>query len=607
MPSDSGESIIRRLPDSVASQIAAGEVVQRPASVVKELVENSIDAGAASIDINLKDAGRTLIQVSDDGCGMSPADAAEAFERHATSKISSSDDLYSLHTMGFRGEALYSIAAVAEVELRTRRRGDEIGTKVLIGGGRIQSREAEACPEGTQISVRHLFFNVPARRKFLKSNETELRNVIRCFEQISLYYNNLAFSLSNNGSLIYKLAPEGRLQRIASVMGRKIGSSLLAIGADTPIVRISGFTGGIETAQKRGASQFFFANGRYIQHPYFAKAVANAYDKIIPLDSRPSFFIFLDVDPSLIDVNIHPAKTEVKFADEQSIFPLLNACVREALNKANLIPRLDFEGPGDAFIPELKDYGISLEAPKVSFDEGYDPFKGSGGAYPRSSKSIENWEKLYPAAQVETGDDTVDEPFGSLFNVKIEDEELLRDSLLIGGRYLAYSADGTLYIYNLYRAGFQLSYQRFADAAANHNENSRPLLFPDLLELTPADDLTFGQLRPVLEEAGFAFEPFGKHAYQITSLPDAADSFNARECISDMIAGFEEVTAREKLDEFAAVSLARHDAKSRSFDAESARSLVRRLRAQGNPRFTCQGKPIFKEISDGELKKLFNR
>ena len=386
--------IIHLLPDSIANQIAAGEVIQRPASVVKELVENAIDAGATQIQILIKDAGKTLVQVIDNGKGMSETDARMAFERHATSKISKADDLFSLHTMGFRGEALASIAAVAQVELRTRQKGADLGTRLEIFGSQLQHIEEDACPEGSIFSVKNLFYNVPARRKFLKTNDTEFRNIITEFERIALVNPSVSMSLYHNDTEILNLPESGLRQRIMNVYGKNLNQKLLSLEAESSLVSISGFVGKPETAKKRGALQYFFVNGRFMKHPYFHKAVMQAYDQLIPAGEMPNYFIYFNLDPATIDVNIHPTKTEIKFENEQPIWQILLAAVRETLAKSSAIPMIDFDTEDSIDIPvynpEKKISGN--ESPKVQIRSEYNPFKRE--ATPSDTRPSFDWTEL---------------------------------------------------------------------------------------------------------------------------------------------------------------------------------------------------------------------
>ena len=413
----SDNNCIQVLPEVVANQIAAGEVVQRPASVVKELVENAIDAGSTQIDIHIKDAGRTLIQVIDNGIGMSADDAVTAFLPHATSKIRKAEDLFALSTMGFRGEALASIAAVAHVELRTKRQQDELGSCVCLSGGTLESQELIGCSKGTNIAVRDLFYNIPARRKFLKSNESEFRNILQVVEQITLAHPTLQFSLHHNGQVIYQLMPENTHQRILSLFGKKLDGKLLSVQVETILGTITGYVGTPESAIKRGATQFFFVNHRYIQHPYFNKAIQMAYEKLIPSDARAPYFIYFDVEPGKIDVNIHPTKTEVRFEDEKAIFPILSAVVRETLGKSNSIPTIDFDQDDAPFIPAIQTANTSQpQTPRVTFDPSYNPFKSSGYT---SKKPSDHWEDLYQQKESNGVNKAEEDAFSGPFSLSV--------------------------------------------------------------------------------------------------------------------------------------------------------------------------------------------
>ena len=382
--------VIQLLPDSVANQIAAGEVIQRPASVIKELVENAVDAGAKMIHVLVVDAGRTSIQVIDDGCGMSETDARLAFERHATSKIRKADDLFALHTMGFRGEALPSIAAVSQVELRTRREADEVGTCLILSGTKVESQDVCSCAVGSSFTVSNLFFNVPARRKFLKTNATELNNILTAFERIVLVYPTISFTLHSNGQELMNLRAGSLLQRITDVYGRRYAQELLPVSVDTELCRVTGFVAKPETARKKGAPECFFVNGRYMKHAYFHKAVQQAFERLIPIGTHVPYFIYFEVSPADIDVNIHPTKTEIKFENEQSIWQLLMAAVRDAIGQFCAIPQLDFDTEGKPEIPAYTPQSSQApSAPKVLSSPGYNPFNGT------KRKAASGWEQLY--------------------------------------------------------------------------------------------------------------------------------------------------------------------------------------------------------------------
>ena len=370
--------IIQLLPDSVANQIAAGEVIQRPASVIKELVENAIDAGATLINVSVVDAGRTSIQVIDNGRGMTETDARLAFERHATSKIRKADDLFALSTMGFRGEALASIAAVAQVELKTRVAGDEIGTRLSISGSRVMKQEPASCPVGSNFSVENLFFNVPVRRKFLKSNTTELNNILSAFERIVLVYPQVSFTFHNNGVEVFNLKSATIHQRIVDVFGKKINQDLLPVNVDTTVCRISGFVGKPESARKKGAHQYLLVNGRYMKHGFFHKGVMQAYERLITAGDQVPYFIYFTVEPENIDVNIHPTKTEIKFDNEVAIWQILTAAVKDSLGRFNDVSTIDFDVEGKPDIPVFDSSDNAFAAPKVDYNPQYNPFKESG-------------------------------------------------------------------------------------------------------------------------------------------------------------------------------------------------------------------------------------
>ena len=438
--------VIRLLPDSVANQIAAGEVIQRPASVIKELVENSVDAGATHIQIILKDAGRTLIQVVDNGCGMSDTDARLAFERHATSKISQAADLFALNTMGFRGEALASIAAIAQVDLRTMRRGESVGTRLIINGSKVESQEPEACQPGSNMMVKNLFFNVPARRKFLKKDSVELSNILREFERLALVNPELEFTLVHNDSVLHQLLRGSLKQRIGDLFGKSLEKQIIPVETETSIVKVTGFVGLPECARKRNALQYFFVNGRNMRHPYFHKAVMQCYEQLIPSDEQPNYFLNFEVAPDSIDVNIHPTKNEIKFENEQSIWQILVAAIKESLGKFNAVPSINFDAEDmpdiPAFTPDANaQHGIEL-------DLSYNPFastpvsstpKSSGGGTPSSWRRETNavtgdWEKLY-ANFTGKRDDSIENIRASAINeidaiVDIPEEEVIVQSKL---------------------------------------------------------------------------------------------------------------------------------------------------------------------------------
>lgn len=411
--------IIQLLPDAVANQIAAGEVIQRPASVVKELVENALDSGADAITIHVKDAGKSYIRIADNGCGMSPTDARMAFERHATSKISAANDLFCIRTMGFRGEALASIAAIAEVELRSKRIEDEVGICLLIAGSEVLSQEPAACNNGTSITVKNLFYNVPARRKFLKGNSTELKHIINEIQRVALPNPEIRFTVYHNDTLMYDLESGNLRKRIVNIFGKVINQSLVPVEEHTSILGISGYIGQPKYARKTLGEQFFFVNKRYMRHPYFNKAVTQAYEKLLPSDSFPSYFLYLEVDPADIDINVHPTKTEIKFENEVALWQIIHAAVRTSLGKHNVVPSIDFDQSGSIEIPVAgKDRG-EVNFPEISINPEYNPFEqekkvsaqnhsGSGQSRP----DVSGWESLYAGNDEEKSRDNLSFPLG---------------------------------------------------------------------------------------------------------------------------------------------------------------------------------------------------
>ena len=432
--------VIRLLPDSVANQIAAGEVIQRPASVIKELVENAVDAGATSIQIILRDGGKNLIQVIDNGCGMSDTDARLAFERHATSKIRQASDLFELHTMGFRGEALPSIAAVAQIDLRTMRKGDTVGTHLEIAASKFQHQTAEACAAGTNLSVKNLFFNFPARRKFLKKDAVELTHILHEFERLALVNPDKTFTLVHNEVTLHQLLPGTLKQRIVSLFGKSLEKQLIPVATETSLVKISGFVANPENARKRNALQYFFVNGRNMMHPYFRKAVLHCYENLIPADHQPSYFLNFEVDPQTIDVNIHPTKSEIKFENEAPIWQILVAAVKEALGKFNAVPSIDFDSTDRIDVPVFHPNAEANFGNMVSGD--YNPFAqehaapraagsmGSGLPSKRSSRPLDDWEKLYEgfSGGVEPSDFLFPDEGGDASALNIPDEQPVADS-----------------------------------------------------------------------------------------------------------------------------------------------------------------------------------
>lgn len=590
--------IIHLLPDSVANQIAAGEVIQRPASCLKELVENSLDAGATHIRVIVRDAGRTLLQVVDDGKGMSPTDARMAFERHATSKISQASDLFQLRTMGFRGEALASVCAVAHVEVQTRRAEDEVGTRLEIAGSEVLTQEMVQCPVGTNMRVKNLFFNVPARRKFLKTNQTELRNLITEYQRIVLVNPQVQFTFVSDDEIISDLTPSTFKQRIEAVFGhasKPFTSHLVDIATETELVRISGFIGKPETTGKN-SQQFMFVNGRYMRHAYFHKALMTAYSGMLLPDHTPSYFLYFDIHPDAIDVNIHPTKTEIKFADEQAIFQILLAAIKESLGKFNVAPSLDFTSESQLDFPHRNTTTSSITAPRIQIDPTYNPFKSQP-----TRQSQSGWEQLY---QQPKSDPT--EAIEPLFEVpNITEHTTL---LQIDSRYiLALTTDGLMLIHQ-HRAHTCVLYKVLLEQLASQQATTQPLLFPEIVELTPNDLSTLEKLLPELTSVGFGLEQFSPAAYSIAAIPALLGQKNAAETILQVIHKVQDTehSAKTQWQEMIALSLAEQMAipQGKVLTEVEMRDLVERLQ-QTSSRYLPNGKKISTILSYEEIQKYF--
>ena len=509
--------IIKLLPDSVANQIAAGEVIQRPASVVKELMENSVDAQAGSIKVIIKDSGRTLIQVIDDGTGMSETDARLSFERHATSKISSAQDLFEIRTKGFRGEALASIAAVSMVELRTRKAGDDSGTLIIINGSRVETQEPCSCPAGSSFSVKNLFFNIPARRKFLKSENTEMRHIIVEFQKIVIAHPEIRFLLFHNENEIYNLGTGNFRQRIIGVFGKQINNDLITLETATTLINIKGFIGKPENARRTYGEQFFFVNNRFMKHPYFHKAVTEAYQNILPPEAIPSYFIFMEIDPASIDINIHPTKTEIKFEDERSIWQILMASVKEALGRFNIVPSLDFDNEALIDIPVRSSFKNMPDSPSIEIDPRYDPFAGDERLSNQNriidrfeKENYSNWEKLYSALEREEPEPAKMETERRFFQIK--------------NKYIVCPVKSGLMLIDQKRAHERILYERFLENLNSNRSISQTELYPVTIELNPADVFVLKEIEDDIRLLGFNFQLSDNNVISITGRPSEIGS-----------------------------------------------------------------------------------
>lgn len=668
-------NLIRILPDTVANQIAAGEVVQRPASMVKELMENAVDAGARSVSVIVRDGGKSLVQVIDDGCGMAAADASLCFARHATSKIRKSGDLFALQTFGFRGEALASIASVAEVELRTRRAEDEVGTLVTIAGGTEADARTESvsCPKGTQISVRNLFFNTPARRKFLKADTTETKQVITEFQRVALCHPELAFTLVADDKTLFSLAPGGLRQRIAAMMGRKTGDKLLDVEVDTPIVKIGGYIGLPATAKKSGSEQYFFVNGRYFRSAYLQKAVVSGYNKLLPYGYTPSYFIYIDVEPARIDVNIHPQKTEIKFEDEQALWQMLASAVGRSLGKHNVVPMLDFENPTPGLeIPvysSTKASGARRDMPApppVSVRDNYNPFKtydrqewdapsSSAASYavPKRPKAFDDPEQapfteMIPPSLTIPGPSVAggipasllpgEETYSDYESPLAEAEQQVlpvavppvsgsptaaatRSLVFGGGKYIVTTTADGVVIIDRARAKLRVTYEEFLRRMENDfSVVGQRDLFPETVELSPADHFLLMEHTAELAAMGFDLRDMGGATVVVYGLPvEMGASVTPAAAVEGLLAQIKEegTSLRDNHRERLAAAMARSccaalfagsgGGATASVSAVEADALVRELFACDEPNYTPDGRPVMTVVSAVEAEKRLKR
>jgi DNA mismatch repair protein MutL len=612
--------IIRLLPDMVANQIAAGEVIQRPASAVKELMENAIDAGATEITVVLKDAGKTLIQISDNGCGMSESDARLCFARHATSKIREAGDLFSIRTMGFRGEALASIASIAQVELKTKRVEDETGTSVHIEGSDIKLQEPCQCNNGTSFMVKNLFFNVPARRNFLKADATELSYIIEEFQRVALVNSKLAFELFHNGKQLFRLLPGTPKQRIIGIFGNNYGEKLVPAETESNIVNISGYIGKPEFAKRTRGEQYFFANKRFIKHPYLHHAVMNAYQELIADNTHPSYFLFLDVDPKTIDINIHPTKTEVKFEDEKSIYAILRAAVKQAIGKFSLTPSLDFEMEKGLDFTELKS-NEAIKVPQIKVDNSFNPFEKSEKAIDRAfsarpavNKGLDQWEKLYPQKE----DLPPMEIPESLFPTQriessLDEVQGIKEAAKyyqLQSRYILTQIKSGLIVIHQQNAHERVLYERYLRNMSEGSRSVQQLMFPQTISFNPADAEVFASLLGDLYHSGFDIEDFGKGSFIVNGVPGDFEDHSVQQVLEHLLESYKQNIhdIEGNRQKRVAAAFARQMAirAGKSLSMEEMRSLVDLLFACSTPESTADGRKTFYITSYEEIAQKFN-
>ena len=626
--------IIHLLPDSVANQIAAGEVVQRPSSIIKEMVENSIDADATSVKVLVTDGGKTTVQVIDDGKGMSETDARLSFERHATSKIQKASDLFCLTTMGFRGEALASIAAVAQVELKTRRKEDELGTMIQVAGSKIEKQEPVACPAGSNVLVQNLFFNVPARRKFLKSNQTELTNVVADFQRIVLVHPEISFSLYNNGVEMFHLPAASVRQRIIDVFGKKINAELLPIEVETSLVSISGYVGKPESSKKKGVHQYFFVNGRYMRHPYFHSAVMKAYENLIPVGEHVSYFIYFAVDASSIDVNVHPTKTEIKFDNEQPIWQVLSAAVRETIGQFCNVPLIDFDVEGKPDIPAIGANTSIPHQPKLA-PSSYNPFKTEGS---RSYSQSAGWEKLFdkysnpvssegdegltsiqmnPSEKI-PGEGEVpegDNLQGSIWNAVMGRDgvaapfDVTVQKFQYKGRYIVLPSANGIMVVNQHRAHVRVLFDQNMQCINSGNRPSQKELFPIVVQFEKADCIVLENLMEDICSLGFDLSNLGGGAYSVNGIPAGLEGIDISTLLHDMVVSAKEMTndIRREAQEALALTMAENAAivYGQVLSSMEMERLLRDLFATKIPARTPDGKLVYTILDDKMLNDLF--
>ncbi len=587
--------IIHLLPDSVANQIAAGEVILRPASAVKELLENSVDAGATEVNLVIKDSGKTLVQVVDNGSGMSERDARMSFERHATSKIRQANDLFAIRTLGFRGEALASIAAIAQVEMKTRRHDEELGTLLLVEGSKVKEQSHCSCPAGTSIQVKNLFYNVPARRSFLKTDTAEFRHILDEFFRVALVYHDIRFTLHHNSKIIHQLYPSGRKQRIAAIFGNTYNERLVGVDHVTEAMSVTGFIGKPEFARKTRGEQFFFVNGRYIRHPYLHHSIDSAYRELIPSDAIPSYFIYIETDPGTIDINIHPTKTEINFLDHQVIYAVIRSAVRQALGLHNVLPSINFDVEQSLdFTPPSP--GTTIRNPFNTPQSGYNPFEtGNEGAVfqgQSQKKPEKGWEKMFDFP--ERGLD--ESPELSI----PEEPDLVRESVFqFQNAYVVSSIKSGLLIIDQQRAHERILYEHYLEMLRRQTTVVQQELFPVQVSFSMSDAELLDDIREEMSLLGFHLNKLGKNTFVVTGL------------IESMLDQYKKNLVDLRLDKNAnlartlAVSLSIR--KGQKLHTEEMIHLISELFSCEAPESTPDGKKTFTVIPSQELETIMNR
>lgn len=620
--------IIQLLPDAVANQIAAGEVVQRPASAVKELIENSIDAGADKIQLIVKDAGKTLIQIIDNGCGMSVTDARMCFERHATSKIRKAEDLFAIRTMGFRGEAMASIAAVAQVKLKTRKYEDELGTLLIIEGSEVIKQEPVATAAGTSICIKNLFFNIPARRNFLKSNAVEMRHIIDEFQRVALAHPEIHFTLHHDGQEVYHLPPTSLKQRIVHLLGNNYNERLVPIEEDTSIIQLRGFIGKPSFAKKTRGDQFFFVNNRFIKDPYLNHAVISAYEELLTEDSFPLYVLFIEIDPSRIDINVHPTKTEIKYQDDKAIYAIIRSAVKRSLGRYNITPTLDFDqetGFERMITPKPLN---EINPPSINFNPNFNPFGNEDKPIRQKSESFRavaeksgipsNWDTLYQITQeakheqlpLDLGVENTEPRNKEASSSRLQTDS--RTVFQIHQRYIITQIKSGFMLIDQQAAHERILYERFLEQLENHKGLSQQSLFPQTITLSTTDYALVSELLPSFHALGFQIREFGKNTLVIEGVPaDIPENNNLAAMMEELIEGFKNNHSVLKLDK--RDNLARTLAKNAAIksgtilEVEEMTNLIDQLFACNTPSLSISGKQIIIKITLEELAERFNK
>lgn len=614
--------IIKLLPDSVANQIAAGEVIQRPASAVKELLENAIDSGTSHIRLIIKDAGKTLVQVIDSGCGMSETDARLCFERHATSKIKEAGDLFNIRTMGFRGEALASIAAIAQVELKTKRIGDDIGTSIIIEGTDVKSQEACQCTEGTSISVRNLFFNVPARRNFLKSTSVETSHILDEFHRIALAFPDISFEMYNNNNEVCHLTQSNLKQRIINIFGSNYNQRLLPVEQKSSICNISGFIGKPESAKKTRGEQFFFVNNRFIKHAYLNHAVVGAFDELLPANSFPAYFIFIEIDPKDIDINIHPAKTEIKFLDDKNIYAIIRSAVKQSLGKFSVTPSIDFNVEKSFDILPLKK-GETVKPPSIKINPDYNPFdtKKKESSFPpfslKDKTNKENWEKLYSRhannqlelPKINQQEQPVQQTIHPDWDNDIQYPSA-KQFLQLHASYILTQVKSGIMIVDQQLAHERILFEHFSELLSNKNiQSQQKQLFPQVVEFSATDAALMKEIAEDIKAIGFDIDEFGTSSYVVNGIPANLPESNIKQVLEGLLENYKQSKNIVNMDRntIIAKALAKNMAikHGKILQQEEMNSLIDQMFACKLPYASLDGKSIVTIISRDELEKKF--